>query len=65
MDTVLPDLNRPTKGQLEKAMEGHVFSRAVLIGSYQHYRLRAFNPTHPILLLWSVFVCPYAVALVF
>jgi Raf kinase inhibitor-like YbhB/YbcL family protein len=35
LDTVLPDLNTPTKAQLEKAMEGHVLARAELIGTYQ------------------------------
>lgn len=35
LDTVLPDLKRPTKAQLEKAMEGHVLARAELVGTYQ------------------------------
>jgi Raf kinase inhibitor-like YbhB/YbcL family protein len=35
LDTVLPDLKRPTKAQLEKAMEGHVLAVAELIGTYQ------------------------------
>jgi Raf kinase inhibitor-like YbhB/YbcL family protein len=35
LDTVLPDLGAPTKGALEKAMEGHVVGRAELIGTYQ------------------------------
>lgn len=35
LDTVLPDLARPTKAKLEKAMEGHVLSKAELIGLYQ------------------------------
>ena len=35
LDTVLPDLKRPTKTQLEKAMQGHVIERAELIGTYQ------------------------------
>jgi len=35
LDTVLPDLKRPTKGRLEKAMAGHVILRAELIGLYQ------------------------------
>ena len=35
LDRVLPDLTRPTKTKLEKAMEGHVLSKAELIGLYQ------------------------------
>lgn len=35
LDVVLPDLGRPTKAALEKAMEGHVLSKADLIGLYQ------------------------------
>jgi Raf kinase inhibitor-like YbhB/YbcL family protein len=33
--TTLPDLGRPTKAQLEKAMEGHVVEKAELIGTYE------------------------------
>jgi hypothetical protein len=36
LDTVLPDLNSPTKGRLEEAMYGHVIASAVLMGTYQH-----------------------------
>ena len=35
LDLVLPDLSRPTKAKLEKAMEGHILSKAELIGLYQ------------------------------
>jgi hypothetical protein len=35
LDTMLPDLKRPTKAQLEKAMQGHVLARAELVGTYQ------------------------------
>jgi Raf kinase inhibitor-like YbhB/YbcL family protein len=35
LDIVLPDLSRPTKAKLEKAMEGHILSKAELIGLYQ------------------------------
>ncbi len=35
LDTVLPDLNQPTKAQLEQAMQGHVLAQAELIGTYQ------------------------------
>lgn len=35
LDVVLPDLKRPTKASLEKAMEGHVLSKVELVGLYQ------------------------------
>ena len=35
LDIVLPDLEFPTKAKLEKAIEGHVLSRAELVGLYQ------------------------------
>ncbi|HEY7740588.1 MAG TPA: YbhB/YbcL family Raf kinase inhibitor-like protein [Steroidobacteraceae bacterium] len=35
LDVVLPDLQQPTKAQLEQAMKGHVLAEAVLMGSYQ------------------------------
>jgi hypothetical protein len=35
LDTVLPDLGRPTKARLEQAMAGHVLARAELMGTYQ------------------------------
>jgi Raf kinase inhibitor-like YbhB/YbcL family protein len=31
----LPDLGRPAKGDLEKAMEEHVLARAELVGTYE------------------------------
>ena len=36
LNTVLPDLARPTKAKLEQAMAGHVIEKAILIGTYQH-----------------------------
>jgi Raf kinase inhibitor-like YbhB/YbcL family protein len=36
LDTVLPNLNRPTKAKLEQAMRGHVLEQATLMGTYQH-----------------------------
>ena len=36
LDTVLPDLKRPIKAQVEQALQGHVISEAVLLGTYQH-----------------------------
>jgi hypothetical protein len=35
LDAILPDLERPTKGQLEEAMEGHVLEKAELVRKYQ------------------------------
>ena len=35
LDVVLPDLGRPTKAQVEKAIDGHVVARAELVGTYQ------------------------------
>jgi Raf kinase inhibitor-like YbhB/YbcL family protein len=35
LDATLPDLGRPTKAQLEKAMEGHVLEKAELVGTYE------------------------------
>ena len=38
LDTVLPDLNRPTKAELEKAMHDHIIGQTELIGRYQKQR---------------------------
>ena len=38
LDTVLPNLQRPGKAALEKAIEGHVLAQGVLIGTYQKHR---------------------------
>ena len=35
LDTELKGLSNPTKGQLEKAMQGHIVGNAELIGTYQ------------------------------
>ena len=35
LDVVLPDLGRPTKKELEQAMQGHIIAEAQLIGTYQ------------------------------
>jgi len=35
LDVLLPDLNRPDKVAVEKAMQGHVLAEATLIGTYQ------------------------------
>ena len=34
LDTVLPDLRRPSKAVLEKAMQGHVLAQATLVGTF-------------------------------
>jgi Raf kinase inhibitor-like YbhB/YbcL family protein len=38
LDAVLPDLGRPNKAALEKAMTGHVLAQAQLMGTYQKHR---------------------------
>ena len=38
LDIVLPDLHRPTKAALERAMAGHVLAQAELVGTYQRSR---------------------------
>jgi Raf kinase inhibitor-like YbhB/YbcL family protein len=38
LDTALPKLNRPTKAQLEQAMNEHVVANAQLMGTYQKRR---------------------------
>jgi hypothetical protein len=35
LDDVLPDLQRPDKAALEKAMKGHILAQAVLLGTYR------------------------------
>jgi hypothetical protein len=35
LDVVLPDLGRPTKADLERAMKGHVLASAELVGTYR------------------------------
>lgn len=35
LDTMLPALPKPTKAELEKAMQGHVLAHAELIGTYK------------------------------
>ncbi len=34
LDCLLPDLKQPTKGQLERALQGHVLGKAELMGTY-------------------------------
>ena len=36
LDTVLPDLAKPTKAMLEQAMQGHIIEQTELMGTYQH-----------------------------
>ena len=35
LDLVLPDLGKPSKAELEHAMDGHVLEQSELIGTYQ------------------------------
>lgn len=35
LDTTLPDLDQPTKAELEARMQGHVIEQCELIGTYQ------------------------------
>jgi len=37
LDTTLPDLHRPNKAKLEKAMKGHILAHAELVGTYQRH----------------------------
>lgn len=36
LDTVLPDLHKPNKAAVEKAMHGHILDKTELIGLYRH-----------------------------
>jgi Raf kinase inhibitor-like YbhB/YbcL family protein len=38
LDTLLPDLGRLSKAQLEAQMKGHIIAQAELIGTYQKHR---------------------------
>ena len=38
LDTVLPNLDRPTKARIEKAMKGHILAHAEIIGGYRSTR---------------------------
>jgi Raf kinase inhibitor-like YbhB/YbcL family protein len=38
LDIVLPDMKRPAKATVEKAMQGHVLAQSDLIGLYQRLR---------------------------
>ena len=38
LDTVLPDLGKPTKAALEQAMKSHVLASTELVGTYQRSR---------------------------
>ena len=35
LDTVLPDLDRPSTAALEQAMKGHIMAQTQLVGTYQ------------------------------
>lgn len=38
LDAILPELDRPTKADLERAMEGHIAAKAELVGTYEKKR---------------------------
>jgi Raf kinase inhibitor-like YbhB/YbcL family protein len=38
LDTPLPGLHRPSKADLERAMQGHVLAQAQLVGTYQKHK---------------------------
>jgi hypothetical protein len=38
LDTLLPDLKKPTKAAVESAMKGHIIETAELVGTYQKSR---------------------------
>jgi phosphatidylethanolamine-binding protein (PEBP) family uncharacterized protein len=38
LDTRLPAPDRPTKADLERAMQGHVLAQAQLVGGYQKHK---------------------------
>lgn len=40
LDIQLPDLNHPTKAQVEQAMAGHVLGQATLLGKYEKKRAK-------------------------
>ena len=40
LDSLLPDLRKPTKAHLEHAMQGHVLAQAQLVGTYQKQGVR-------------------------
>ena len=35
LDTVLPEMNRPTRAKVESAMQGHILSQTEIVGTYQ------------------------------
>lgn len=37
LDEVLPDLNKPSKADLEEAMQGHIIAHTELVGTYEKH----------------------------
>jgi len=37
LDVMLPDLHKPTKAVIEKAMQGHLLAQTELVGTYQRH----------------------------
>jgi len=40
LDSLLPDLRKPTKAELERAMQGHVLAQTQLVGTYQKQQVK-------------------------
>ena len=40
LDSLLPDLRKPTKAELERAMQGHVLAQTQLVGTYEKQHIR-------------------------
>ncbi|MCR4301377.1 MAG: YbhB/YbcL family Raf kinase inhibitor-like protein [Sulfuricaulis sp.] len=38
LDTVLSDMNQPTKAKVESALQGHIITQTVIVGTYQRSR---------------------------
>jgi Raf kinase inhibitor-like YbhB/YbcL family protein len=38
LDTLLPNMNRPTKGKIESAMQGHIVTQIEIVGTYRRSR---------------------------
>ena len=49
LDTTLPALSRPTKGELEQAMKGHTLAEARLMGTYEKIHSSERNGAGPAL----------------
>jgi Raf kinase inhibitor-like YbhB/YbcL family protein len=48
LDTALPHLSRPTKGELIRAMQGHILAEAQLMGTYEKIQSSEPNGAGPV-----------------